>query len=58
MRHVFDVLDLIEAEIQARQVRELIQTLDVPNEIIVEIKLREGGADVRGELYARDLVLS
>jgi hypothetical protein len=35
------MLDLIEAKIEAGQVLELVQALDVRNEVIVEIKLRQ-----------------
>lgn len=46
MIHILDVLDLVEAEIQACQIFELVQALHMADEVIVEIKLSEGFGDV------------
>lgn len=37
MRHILDMLNLIEAEIQGRQI-ELIEVLDLRDEVIVEVE--------------------
>lgn len=58
MLHILNVLDLIEAQIEARQVSELLQTLDVRNEVIVEIKFRQGLAKIGWEVDACYLVLA
>jgi len=36
---VFDVLDLIEAEVQGCQVDEVVEATDVRDEVVVEIKV-------------------
>lgn len=58
MRNVLNMLDFIKAEIQSGQVCELVETLDVPNEVIVEIELRQRRCDIRWQGNARYLVLS
>ena len=42
MIDAFDVLDLVEAEIKAGEVREVVQAFDMTNSIIIEVKLSEG----------------
>jgi hypothetical protein len=44
------MLDLVEAQIQAGQVVELLQTLDVGDEIIVEVEFGETGGDIGREV--------
>lgn len=39
MVYVLDVLDLIEAQIQARKVYQAIQASDMRDEVVVEIEL-------------------
>lgn len=41
MRHVLDMLDLVEAEVQARQVHELGQALDTGDQVVVQIEVCE-----------------
>jgi hypothetical protein len=58
MLHILYVLDLIEAQIEAGQVSELLQALDVRNQVIVEIKFRQGLAEIGWEVDACYLVLA
>jgi len=58
VRDVLDVLYLVEAEVQTRQVCHVFESLDVRDEVIVEVELRQGRADVRGECDLRYLILS
>jgi hypothetical protein len=58
MFHILDVLDLIEAQIEAGQVVEVLQALDVRNEVIVEIKFGQGLAEIGWEVDACYLVLA
>ena len=44
------MLDLVEAQIQARQVVELLQALDVRDEVIVEVEFSETGGDIGREV--------
>lgn len=37
MRHILNVLDLVEAEVQGCDVVEFIEVLDVGDEIVVEV---------------------
>lgn len=39
MRDVLDMLDLIKTQVQTRQGTKVIQTLDVRNQVIVQIKV-------------------
>jgi hypothetical protein len=57
MRHILNVLNLVEAEVQRRQV-ELIEVLDVRDEIIVEIELFQRRGDIGWELDAGYFVLA
>ena len=43
------MLDLIKAEVQARQVFEIVQALDVRDEVIVEIEIYQRSGDICGE---------
>lgn len=52
------MLDLIEAQIEAGQVDELVQALDVRNEVIVDIKFRQCLGEIGWEIDACYLVLS
>jgi hypothetical protein len=56
--HILNVLDLIEAQIEAGQVDELVQALDVRNEVIVDIKFRQCLGEIGWEIDACYLVLS
>lgn len=58
MRNVLDVLDLIEAQVQAGQVAEFIQALYVRDKVVVEVKLLYRWGDIRGKIDALYLVLS
>jgi hypothetical protein len=57
MRHILNVLNLVEAEVQRRQV-ELIEVLDVRDEIIVEIELFQRRGDIGWELDTGYFVLT
>lgn len=57
MRHILNVLDLVEAEVQRRQV-EFLEVLDVRDEIIVEIEFFQRCGNVGWELDARYFVLA
>lgn len=52
------MLKLVEAEIQACQVVELIQTLEMGDKVVIEVKLGEGSGDIRREVDTRYLVLA
>lgn len=52
------MLKLVEAKIQAGQVVELIQTLEVGDEVVIKVKLGKGSGDIRREVDARYLVLA
>lgn len=58
MRNILNMLKLVEAEIQACQVVELIQTLEVGDKVVIKIKLSKGSGDIRREVDARYLVLA
>lgn len=58
MRNILNMLKLVEAEIQACQVVELIQTLEVGDKVVIKIKLSKGSGDIRREADARYLVLA
>jgi DNA-directed RNA polymerase specialized sigma subunit len=46
MRDVLDVLDLVEAQIQAGQITEFIQTLDVRDKVVIEVQFFHGLSNV------------
>lgn len=52
------MLNLIKAEIEIRQIPELIKTFDMRDEVIVEIELGQVRRDVGGKFDARDSVLA
>jgi hypothetical protein len=52
------MLDFIKAQIQAGEIVKLIQTLQMRNEVIVEIELGQAGGDVGREFDACYLVLA
>ena len=58
MRYVLDMFDLVETQIEQRQVGQVVETLDVTDEVVVEIELFEGCAEGGGEVDAADLVLA
>lgn len=58
MRHILDMLDLVETQIEQRQIGQVVETLDVTDEVVVEIELFEGCAEGGGEVDAADLVLA
>lgn len=58
VRHILDMLDLVEAEVQDGEVAEFIEIFDVRNEIIVEVQFFERGGDIRREFNAGDLILT
>jgi hypothetical protein len=58
MRDILNMLDLVEAQIQARKALEVLQTLDVRDEVIVEIELGQTFGDIGREVNARYLVLT
>lgn len=58
MLDVLDVLDLVEAEVQTRQVARVLEAFDVRDEVVVEVELGQGLGDVRGQCDARYLVLA
>lgn len=57
MRHILDVLNLVKAEVQGRQV-EFIEVLDMRDEIIVKIEFFQRRGDIGWELDARYFVLA
>lgn len=58
MRHVFNMLDLIKAQIQTRQPAKIIQALNVRDQIIVEIEVDQVRCDLGGNSDSRYLVLT
>lgn len=58
MCHILDMLNLVEAEIQAGEIVELLQTLDMGNEVVVEIKFLQRGGDVGGKVDTVDFILA
>jgi hypothetical protein len=46
VRNVFDMLDPVEAQVQARQVCQLVEALDVANEIVVQVEFFQSGAEI------------
>lgn len=58
MCHILDMLNLVEAEVQADEIVELVQTLDVGNEVVVEIKFLQRGGDIGGKVAAVDFILA
>lgn len=52
------MFDLVETQIEQRQVGQVVETLDVTDEVVVEIELFEGCAEGGGEVDAADLVLA
>ena len=58
MRDVLDMLNFVEAQIQARQTPKLIQTFHMANEIVVKIEFLQRARDIRGEINSGYLVLS
>lgn len=58
MRHILDMLDLVETQIEQRQIGQVVETLDVTDEVVVEIELFEGCAEGGGEVDVADLVLA
>lgn len=58
VRHIPDMLDLVEAEVQDGEVVEFIEVFDVGNEIIVKVQLFERDSDIRGKFNAGDLILT
>lgn len=57
MRHILDMLNLVKAEVQGRQV-EFIEVLDMRDEIIVEIEFFQRRGDIGWELDASYFVLA
>jgi hypothetical protein len=51
------MLDVVETEIQAGQVRQVFEALDMGYLVIVEVQLDEGGTEIVGNMDAGDLVL-
>lgn len=51
------MFDLIETEIQARQVMKIFESFNVRNEIIVEIEVRQRRGDIGREGNTSYLVL-
>jgi len=58
MRHVLDMFDLVKTQIEQSQIGQVVETLDVTDEVVVEVELFEGCAEGGGEVYAADLVLA
>jgi hypothetical protein len=58
MRDILNMLDLIKAQIQARQIMKLVQTLEMRNEVIVEVEFGQAGGDVGRKFDACYLVLA
>lgn len=58
VRDVFDMLDAVEAQVQAREVGQLVEALNVADEVIVQVEFFQIGAEVFGEFNARDVVLT
>jgi hypothetical protein len=52
------MFDPVEAQVQARQVSQLVEALDVANEIVVQVEFFQSGAEVWREFNARDVVLT
>ena len=52
------MFDLIKADVQTGQILEIIETLDVRDEIIVEIQLGEIRSNARGYVDLGDLILA
>ena len=53
MIDVFDVLDIVEAKVQTGDIPQIVETLDMGDDIIVEIKVRQTSTPVIWEFYAR-----
>lgn len=58
MRNILNMLNLIEAKIQAGQILELIKSLHMRYQVIVEIEFRQRLGNFRGEFDSCDLILS
>lgn len=58
MRQVFDMLDLVEAQVQGSQVVKLVEVLDVGNEVIVEVEFLQRGGDIGRKVNSGDFVLA
>ena len=56
--NVLDVLELVEAQVQACQTREMIQSFQVGYQVVVEIQVLELRAEGVGKLNAENLVLA
>lgn len=58
MRHILDMFDLVETQIEQSQIDQVLETLDVADEVVVEVELFEGCAEGGREFDAADLVLA
>lgn len=45
VRHIFDMLDLVEAEVQDGKVVEFVEIPDVGDQVVVEVQFLERGGD-------------
>lgn len=57
MADTLDVLDLVEAQVEADELDEAVQALDVLEEVVVEVNVLQGGAPRIREVDAGDLIL-
>lgn len=58
VRHILDMFNLVEAQIEQRQIGQVVEALDVTDKVVVEIEFPEGCAEGGGEFDAADLVLA
>ena len=58
MIHILDMLDLVEAQIEACEMYQGIQAFDVWDKVVIEVHLSQCRAEIRRELDMRDLVLA
>lgn len=58
MIHILDMLDLVEAQIEACEMYKGVQAFDVWYKVVVEVYLSQWRAEIRWKLDMRDLVLA
>lgn len=52
------MFNLVEAQIEQRQIGQVVEAFDVTDQVVVEIEFPEGCAEGGGEFDAADLVLA
>lgn len=58
MGEALDVLDLIEGEVEGGEFGESVESLDVCDEVVVEVDFGEGGGGVGGDVDSFYAVLA